>query len=290
VHDPSAPMRLPQNILSIVIATVIACSGYAIFAVRFGDPVRKAKAAVVELRQAQEKLDQQAVTIARQAVADEMVRSPGRSSDVMDQLSRFEEELRAAHGVAEAARRETDALRAAVRRLRVEGVPVAGADSAARLGAGAVSTTPQTAAQPEQPALSAPVMVDRHQGVRLEVVAARVSRDRFVLELVALKETPGDGYLHLWGPRAKNGTRVITAEGLTLFKGKVKLAGTRYGSWGEGVDLRSGIPVRFEMSFDGSVSSGAVIPIIEIYAQFKKVRRSGSNEKVVYTYRDVIAK
>lgn len=287
MHDNSPPTRLPQNMLSIVVATVIAGSGYFLFAARFGDPARRAEAAVESL----ERYDQSLPQLVERAVNERIDTGPDEArqesgplltmKEVEARLAELTEDVRLARADADAARREAISLRGALATLNSDGRPIQ------HVAATPESSTPlnNQTGRTESPVISTSILSDRQNGVRLEILSARVERNRIVLDLKATKETIGDGYISLRAGYSRSRTRLVTADGYVLNEGKVSIPGES-GSISAKASLPYGIPVRFEMTFSGQFAGDMTIPLIEVSASHEPNSRKG----FLYTFRDVVAK
>lgn len=303
MYDNAPPSRLPQNMLSIFVATVVACSGYFVFAARFGDPARRAEKAVREFDKFEARLPAMLDTALRAREAQQDGSASDISRSVSQTLGELEQQVTAAleraceaQATAESVRAENEALRAALAALQGQGaLPVFPAITSAEPTTAPIDR-PQVVdpGQAEQPAITqpapvvavdeGPVLADSRHGIRLEIASAQVTDRDIVLDLIATKETPGDGVLSLQAGRGFNRTRIITADGVTLNQGRVSLPNAST-NLSVTADLPSGIPVRFRMTFTFDRAEPVLCRLIEIEAALA----ARSNDRFLYTFKDVQA-
>jgi hypothetical protein len=305
MYDNAPPSRLPQNMLSIFVATVVACSGYFVFAARFGDPARRAEKAVREFDKFEARLPAMLDTALRAREAQQDGSASDISRSVSQTLGELEQQVTVAlekaseaQATAESVRAENEALRAALAALQGQGaLPVFPAINSAEPTTAPIdrpqAVDPGQAERPViiQPAPVAPVpegpvLSDRRSGVLLELLSAKVIDSGVKLTFTVTKETPGEGFIRVIAPRSNsNKSRILLDNGVTLTGGGVSLAGGSANGRSEDARLPSGIPVQFDMVVPTDLDAPLLCRLIEIDAALK----AQWSDRVVFTLRDVVA-
>lgn len=255
--EPHAPRSLPHDFSLIAIATLIALSGYVIFAMRFGDPLRKAGQAVAESRQIESRVTnlvkreiaQQVQELAPAAVPDEAM---------IQRVAALEKQI--------------GALQSSMQSIKTSGtfvpsresvVPQVAASTTPSVGSAPVASVPPTA----PPALLGEAVVTDRKGDLLFTLERTRIIDRGVeVHVSVTKEAGGDGAVTFWPPgrSASSKSRLVTTDGLEYDKGRVGLAADKSPGSKASAGLIEGVPMRFVVLFLGKFDGEFVCRRIEL--------------------------
>lgn len=290
--------RLPQHVIPIAAAVAVAVGGYMLVAVRFGGPLREAKAATQQVEEARQRMPaeveravQKAVDTRLAAVKDAegsiqtlQTSNETLSRDINGRMDRVDVEiaelrqaLQRAESAAMQAKREAEAAKLA---LSLRPASAAGGE-AAQSGDTVLGTTDSG-----RPIVVAPPpgeLFSRIGDFRLDMLRRRISSDGIVFEMTITKERGGDGLFHLHTPNITRLSRVVLADGIELHNGHLIVAGRAHHSTTYKFDLVEGVPIRVNVAFSGDIKDAVLCRRIEIGA-----RDGRSNEDLVFRFDDVL--
>lgn len=268
MYDNSPPRRLPQNMLAIFFATIVACSGYVVFAARFGDPTRRAEQAARKIESYDNRLPgmiDSAVT-AKLDSDETIVRFGEVDPTVAETLQQLEAriaELEVMVQVAQATAGRAQTEPRGASPTPIDREPITESPS----GEAPSVTAPQH--QPSQPVTTNPIqkLSDRRSGLLLRLTGTQATDGRVRIDFTITKETPGDGEIFIPPPRPRGKSRLIADNGTVLNNGSSGVAGERVSSNGARAQLPSGIPVGFTIMLESNVEPPFVARVVEIEAR-----------------------
>lgn len=292
--NPQPPVSLPRQSLPILIATLIACSGYLLFAARFGDPAREASDAATRMasversipatvdKTVERELDSVKNDIDKAIAVDQRIDLV--AGDMTTRLTRLETQI----GEFAARTERAEALAAQALQATATASAPATIPGQPRGAATPLMTQPPSQAGTSLAAVAAtePITnskVDRKAGLRMEILSARVDRG-IRLEVSVTKEGGGDGYVALASPPA--GARIVTADGVEFRSGSAGRVGSRSMTVGLAkLRLVENVPMRFILKFDGSVNGATLCRRLEIPA----FTDADHNNRVTFAFSDITA-
>ena len=296
-------MRLPTNFVSIFAAVLIACAGYIFFGFRYGAPIREVNEVVTRVEGVERRIhdlgqrvnkiagdtqprgvtpsiSQQDAEETDPSPADEQApdktstapsSEPGVSlEEVEDRIST----LRAEQTLTQAAlaervetlEGEIQYLQGMIRNMEADAL-VQQQGSPATVPATPTSAGTGSQAPPSDPEGAQPPTTHVHikDGLRIEILSARVNDDYVYVEITVTKVTPGDGYAEIHGD---DRARIVTATGVQLAFSNAKRPGANW-AYRTGLEAISGTPMKFTISYKGAIPKAPFVArrvVIKAYA------------------------
>lgn len=273
--------RFPSVVLPIIFATLVACSGYLFFTLRFGQPLREAQQATMRVQEIERAVDDK-VASAIKAQLQSVTDAKATIAEAVSIADKTKAELSGKILVLEA---QVAELKRQVALARMGGglgggtavvvggsVPASDSPPPQVLGTNEPTfQNPTPGAAPSSASPNEPVTSDIKDGLVFTLHASRISSRGIELDVSVMPSEGGEGYVRINAPGRSitSKARIVTADGRIIEKGSVGPIDGKQGATVD-ADLIEGVPTRFRVIFSGKFDDLVLCKRIEIEAFARK--------------------
>lgn len=275
----------------ILAAALIAGAVYLLVAVRFGQPLRDANAAIDKVNDVHERLPSYVERAVKQQVgaginSQEIAELRGALADLTTELEKLRSSAERADSTAAAARREAEDAKRAMVALQTQ---VANASFSTVMASPAPEHRPSpsdasgvsSTAEPTTSVPPRPTTVVRDGPIQMELLGHSVTSRGIVLEMSLTRLSDGDAAVRVYMPGTYPLVRIITGDGFESMRGQLTGSNGRTGELA--IAMVEGIPVRMKYLFEGKFNGPVRCSAIDL-----KVRETQSREWRSFRFSDIL--